>query len=119
YIRVGWSLMLNLLFLEKLLRPLGRSMTRGLTSVSIQAKESPLTHSVTSAAPVDVPANGILTFSKSSNVVLNIAPESVTGFSKSGSDLIVQMKSGESIRIANFYTEGQPASQLFLVDRDK
>jgi hypothetical protein len=43
----------------------------------------------------------------------------VTGFSKSGSDLIVQMKSGESIRIANFYAEGQPASQLFLVDGDK
>ncbi|WP_430292993.1 Ig-like domain-containing protein, partial [Pseudomonas aeruginosa] len=41
------------------------------------------------------------------------------GYSKSGSDLIVQLKTGESVRIANFYAEGQPSSQLFLADKDK
>ncbi|MFI7839816.1 Ig-like domain-containing protein, partial [Pseudomonas asiatica] len=87
--------------------------------MSIQAKVSPLAQSVTSAAPIAIPNNGILTLTQSSNVVLDIAPESVTGYTKSGTDLIVQLKSGESLRIANFYVEGQPASQLYLVDRDK
>ncbi|HFS8928682.1 TPA: Ig-like domain-containing protein, partial [Pseudomonas aeruginosa] len=50
---------------------------------------------------------------------LDVAPESVAGYSKSGSDLIVQLKTGESVRIANFYAEGQPSSQLFLADKDK
>lgn len=49
----------------------------------------------------------------------DVAPESVAGYSKSGSDLIVQLKTGESVRIANFYAEGQPSSQLFLADKDK
>ncbi|MBT9236782.1 BapA prefix-like domain-containing protein [Pseudomonas sp. MG-2] len=87
--------------------------------MSIQAKVSPLAQSVTSAAPIAIPDNGILTLTQSSNIVLDIAPESVTGYEKSGADLIVQLKSGESLRIANFYAEGQPASQLYLVDRDK
>ncbi|OWI29713.1 Ig-like domain repeat protein [Pseudomonas aeruginosa] len=43
----------------------------------------------------------------------------MAGYSKSGSDLIVQLKTGESVRIANFYAEGQPSSQLFLADKDK
>ncbi|WP_430294684.1 Ig-like domain-containing protein, partial [Pseudomonas aeruginosa] len=54
-----------------------------------------------------------------SNIALDVAPESVAGYSKSGSDLIVQLKTGESVRIANFYAEGQPSSQLFLADKDK
>ncbi len=87
--------------------------------MSIQAKVSPLAQSVTSAAPIAIPNNGILTLTQSSNIVLDIAPEGVSGYTKSGADLIVQLKSGESLRIANFYVEGQPASQLYLVDRDK
>ncbi|MGN8252389.1 Ig-like domain-containing protein, partial [Pseudomonas sp. SMV7] len=87
--------------------------------MSIQAKISPLAQSVSSAAPISIPSNGILTLSQSSNVVLDLAPESVEGYSKSGADLIVQLKSGENLRIANFYVEGQPVSQLYLVDRDK
>ncbi|WPX88394.1 Ig-like domain-containing protein [Pseudomonas asiatica] len=87
--------------------------------MSIQAKVSPLAQSVTSAAPIAIPDNGILTLTQSSNIVLAIAPEGVSGYTKSGADLIVQLKTGESLRIANFYVEGQPASQLYLVDRDK
>ncbi|WP_296234811.1 Ig-like domain-containing protein, partial [Pseudomonas sp. UBA4617] len=87
--------------------------------MSIQAKISPLAQSVSSAAPISIPSNGILTLSQSSNVALDLAPESVAGYSKSGTDLIVQLKSGENLRIANFYVEGQPVSQLYLVDRDK
>ncbi|MEW9001275.1 Ig-like domain-containing protein [Pseudomonas aeruginosa] len=75
--------------------------------------------SISSAAAVEVPENGILKLSQSSNIALDVAPESVAGYSKSGSDLIVQLKTGESVRIANFYAEGQPSSQLFLADKDK
>ncbi|WP_400636572.1 Ig-like domain-containing protein [Pseudomonas aeruginosa] len=87
--------------------------------MSIQAKVTPIDQSISSAAAVEVPENGILKLSQSSNVALDIAPESVAGYSKSGSDLIVQLKTGESVRIANFYAEGQPPSQLFLADKDK
>ncbi|HCR1387818.1 TPA: BapA prefix-like domain-containing protein, partial [Pseudomonas aeruginosa] len=87
--------------------------------MSIQAKVTPIDQSISSAAAVEVPENGILKLSQSSNIALDVAPESVAGYSKSGSDLIVQLKTGESVRIANFYAEGQPSSQLFLVDKDK
>ncbi|EPJ7992641.1 Ig-like domain-containing protein [Pseudomonas aeruginosa] len=87
--------------------------------MSIQAKVTPIDQSISSAAAVEVPENGILKLSQSSNIALDVAPESVAGYSKSGSDLIVQLKTGESIRIANFYAEGQPSSQLFLADKDK
>ncbi|NPY05085.1 Ig-like domain-containing protein, partial [Pseudomonas aeruginosa] len=87
--------------------------------MSIQAKVTPIDQSISSAAAVEVPENGILKLSQSSNVALDVAPESVAGYSKSGSDLIVQLKTGESVRIANFYAEGQPSSQLFLADKDK
>ncbi|HBP0077794.1 TPA: BapA prefix-like domain-containing protein, partial [Pseudomonas aeruginosa] len=87
--------------------------------MSIQAKVTPIDKSISSAAAVEVPENGMLKLSQSSNVALDVAPESVAGYSKSGSDLIVQLKTGESVRIANFYAEGQPSSQLFLADKDK
>ncbi|HGP0212967.1 TPA: Ig-like domain-containing protein [Pseudomonas aeruginosa] len=87
--------------------------------MSIQAKVTPIDQSISSAAAVEVPENGILALSQSSNVALDVTPEAVAGYSKSGSDLIVQLKTGESVRIANFYAEGQPSSQLFLADKDK
>ncbi|HCF5794030.1 Ig-like domain-containing protein [Pseudomonas aeruginosa] len=87
--------------------------------MSIQAKVTPIDQSISSAAAVEVPENGILKLSQSSNIALDVAPESVAGYSKSGSDLIVQLKTGESVRIANFYAEGLPSSQLFLADKDK
>jgi len=90
-----------------------------MSEMSIQAKVTPIDQSISSAAAVEVPENGILKLSQSSNIALDVAPESVAGYSKSGSDLIVQLKTGESVRIANFYAEGQPSSQLFLADKDK
>ncbi|WP_457929413.1 Ig-like domain-containing protein [Pseudomonas aeruginosa] len=87
--------------------------------MSIQAKVTPIDQSISSAAAVEVPENGILALSQSSNVALDVTPEAVAGYSKSGSDLIVQLKTGESVRIANFYAEGQPSSQLYLADKDK
>lgn len=64
--------------------------------MSIQAKVTPIDQSISSAAAVEVPENGILKLSQSSNIALDVAPESVAGYSKSGSDLIVQLKTGKA-----------------------
>ncbi|MCM7319110.1 Ig-like domain-containing protein [Enterobacter bugandensis] len=64
--------------------------------------------------------NGTLTLTQSSNVVLNIPPEMVSSYLKEGADLTITLKSGETIKIINFYPENAPASHLFLVnDEDK
>ncbi|QXH45087.1 hypothetical protein KSS93_19680 [Pseudomonas xanthosomatis] len=55
--------------------------------MSIQAQISPIAEGVTSVAPISIPENGILTLSQGSHVVLDISPENVTGYSKSGADL--------------------------------
>ncbi|MDF5919199.1 BapA prefix-like domain-containing protein [Pseudomonas aeruginosa] len=56
----------------------------------------PIDQSISSAAAVEVPENGILKLSQSSNIALDVAPESVAGYSKSGSDLIIQLKTGKA-----------------------
>ncbi|MBB5687668.1 hypothetical protein FHS49_003712 [Sphingobium boeckii] len=43
----------------------------------------------------------------------------IAGYGREGADLIVQLKSGESIRIANFYAPSPTPSQLYLVDGDQ
>ncbi|MBH3669998.1 BapA prefix-like domain-containing protein [Pseudomonas aeruginosa] len=87
--------------------------------MTIQAKVTSIDQSISSAAAVEIPENGIIHLSQSSNVALDVAPDAVAGYSKSGSDLIVQLKTGETVRIADFYAEGQPSSQLFLADKDQ
>ncbi|MCO3132578.1 BapA prefix-like domain-containing protein, partial [Pseudomonas aeruginosa] len=102
-----------------MVRPLGRCLTRGMSEMTIQAKVTSIDQSISSAAAVEIPENGIIHLSQSSNVALDVAPDAVAGYSKSGSDLIVQLKTGETVRIADFYAEGQPSSQLFLADKDQ
>ncbi|QBF26811.1 BapA prefix-like domain-containing protein [Pseudomonas tructae] len=87
--------------------------------MSIQAQISPLNQNVSSAAVLEVPDKGILTLSESSEVALDINPEAVASYSKSDADLVVQLKNGESIRVANFYAPGQAPSELFLVQEGK
>ncbi|KRW62444.1 Ig-like domain-containing protein [Pseudomonas sp. TTU2014-080ASC] len=87
--------------------------------MSIQAKVSSASQNVASSSAIEVSADGLISLTESSKVALNVAPADVVGYSKSGSDLIVQLKSGETIRIANFYADGQQPSQLFLVEEDK
>ncbi|WP_433887265.1 Ig-like domain-containing protein [Pseudomonas vranovensis] len=87
--------------------------------MSIQAQVSPLNQNVSSAAVTEIPTNGILKLTESSEIALDIDPEAVASYSKSDADLVVQLKNGESVRIANFYAEGQPPSELFLVHEGK
>ncbi|MCL7714725.1 BapA prefix-like domain-containing protein [Stenotrophomonas sp. CPCC 101365] len=55
---------------------------------------------------------------QSSNVALDAPMDQIAGYVKQGPDLLVQLKDGQTIRLVNFYMEGQPPSHLFLVDGD-
>jgi len=50
------------------------------------------------------------------SVTLDTPPAEVAGYARDGSDLLVQLKNGETIRIANFYGAPEHPSQLNLVD---
>ncbi len=52
-------------------------------------------------------------------VALNVAPESVTGFSRDGTDLVVTLQDGQTLRVVNFYGDPQKPSHLYLVDEDQ
>jgi hypothetical protein len=87
--------------------------------MSNQVKVSSIAQEVSSAPVTQLATDNVLTLSQSSNVALNLSPDAVQGYSKSGADLLIQLQSGETIRIVNFYAEGQAPSQLFLVEDDK
>ncbi|MRT59002.1 BapA prefix-like domain-containing protein, partial [Enterobacteriaceae bacterium RIT693] len=89
--------------------------------MSIEAKVTPEgANAVIGSASNQVITNGTLTLAESSNVALNIHPAMVSSYSKEGTDLTLILKSGETIKIINFYPENAPASHLFLVnDEDK
>ncbi|WP_232493692.1 Ig-like domain-containing protein [Novosphingobium kaempferiae] len=53
------------------------------------------------------------------SVALDIEPSAVSNFSREGSDLLVHLKSGEVVRIANFYLDPTRASHLLLVNDDQ
>ena len=50
------------------------------------------------------------------HVALDIAPEMVSSYSRDGADLIVHLKDGQAVRIANFYGSDQQPSHLYLLD---
>ncbi|MEI9862422.1 Ig-like domain-containing protein, partial [Enterobacter bugandensis] len=83
----------------------------------IEAKvTSEVTNEVIGTTSSQAITNGTLALTQSSNVVLNIHPEMVSGYAKEGADLTIILKSGETIRIINFYPENAPAGHLFLVN---
>ncbi|EKT4465887.1 BapA prefix-like domain-containing protein [Pseudomonas putida] len=87
--------------------------------MSIQAKVIASTqpsHTLADAPAVAV--DGQLTLTQSSNVALGLSPDAVAEYSRQGPDLVVHLKNGETVRIANFYAEGQAPSELFLVGED-
>jgi len=83
----------------------------------IEAKvTSEVTNEVIGTTSSQAITNGTLALTQSSNVVLNIHPEMVSGYAKEGADLTIILKSGETIRIINFYPDNAPAGHLFLVN---
>ena len=87
--------------------------------MTTRAKVAPLGENVAAASEAEVATNGVIQLTRSSDVALDIAPEEVAGYVKDGADLLVQLKDGETLRIANFYAQGQPPSHLYLVDDHK
>ncbi|WP_159980528.1 MULTISPECIES: Ig-like domain-containing protein [unclassified Novosphingobium] len=77
------------------------STTAGINSAPIQAVEG----------TVAIPTGG--------SVALNLPPATVEGYTREGADLLVHLKSGEVVRIANFYFDPTRASQLLLVQEDE
>lgn len=77
------------------------STTAGISSAPVQAIEG----------TVAVPSGG--------SVALNVAPVTVAGYTREGADLLVHLKSGEVVRIANFYVDPTKISQLLLVQDDE
>ncbi|MBF7014635.1 Ig-like domain-containing protein [Novosphingobium sp. HR1a] len=68
-------------------------------------------------APVQA-VEGSVSVAPGSSIALNVAPEAVTGFSREGTDLLVHLRTGETVRIANFYVDPSRFSQLMLVEED-
>ncbi|MFT4054110.1 MAG: Ig-like domain-containing protein [Novosphingobium sp.] len=69
------------------------------------------------SAPVQTVESSI-SVAPGSNIVLNVSPEAVAGYSREGMDLLVQLRTGEVVRIANFYADAPKLSQLMLVQED-
>jgi len=82
--------------------------------MAIQAKVVASQVQVATATQQSVEGNIVL--QQASNVALDVTADSVASYQKVGADLVVQLKDGETIRIVNFYAEGQPPSQLYLVN---
>ncbi|KAF1072833.1 MAG: hypothetical protein GAK45_00048 [Pseudomonas citronellolis] len=80
----------------------------------LQAKIAATQQELTAASSQSV--DGTLTLSQASDVALDVHPEAVAGYSREGGDLVVHLKDGENLRIANYYAPGQAPSHLYLVD---
>ncbi|UCJ17666.1 BapA prefix-like domain-containing protein [Pseudomonas sp. MM211] len=85
--------------------------------MAVQAKVAPIDQQVAQATERTV--SNTLPLSQSSNVALNIPPESVASYNREGMDLVVQMQDGEVLRITNFYSPVEQPSQLFLVGEEE
>ncbi|HUD30853.1 MAG TPA: Ig-like domain-containing protein [Novosphingobium sp.] len=88
----------------------------GVRDMAVQAKVSSTSAGINSA-PVQV-VDGTVAVPAGSNVALNVAPEAVAGYGRDGADLLVHLKSGEVVRIANFYVDPTKVSHLLLVNED-
>lgn len=69
------------------------------------------------SAPIET-IHGSVPVAPGSNVALNIGPEAVAGYTREGADLLVHLRTGEIVRITNFYVDPSKLSQLMLVQDD-
>ncbi|MET0240624.1 MAG: Ig-like domain-containing protein [Sphingobium sp.] len=85
--------------------------------MSFEAKITPADKPVAQGAEQIV--NGTVTITPGDNIALDIPPEAVRSLTRDGSDLVVELKTGETIRVQNFYLSPDKPSHLFLVDDGK
>ncbi|PNU06722.1 Ig-like domain-containing protein [Novosphingobium guangzhouense] len=69
------------------------------------------------SAPVQIVQNSV-SVTPGSSVALNVQPEAVSGYAREGSDLVVHLKTGETLRVSNFYADPSKLSHLMLVEED-
>lgn len=84
--------------------------------MAISAKVSSLAQPV--SLSTEHTLGSTLSLSESSNVALDLSPDAIASYSRDGSDLVIRMTDGETLRISNFYVEGQPPSRLYLVNAE-
>ena len=53
---------------------------------------------------------------KPHNYILTADKESITNYSRSGNDLVIDFVNGKTVRIANFFASGHPVSNLIFID---
>ncbi|WP_295938447.1 Ig-like domain-containing protein, partial [uncultured Xanthomonas sp.] len=82
--------------------------------MSIQVKVVPHDADPARAQAVPLPADGVVNLTRASQVVLDVAPDSVAAYTREGGDLVVRLKNGEMVRIAHFFDASAEPSQLFL-----
>uniref|UniRef100_UPI002116FC67 Ig-like domain-containing protein n=1 Tax=Sphingomonas sp. dw_22 TaxID=2721175 RepID=UPI002116FC67 len=63
--------------------------------------------------------SGKIAISPGEHIALSISPNMVTGYTREGSDLVVHLTTGETVRIENFYATSDKPSHLYLVDSDQ
>jgi hypothetical protein len=84
--------------------------------MAISAKVSSLAQPV--SLSTERTLGSTLSLSESSNVALDLSPDAIASYSRDGNDLVIRMTDGETLRITNFYVEGQPPSRLYLVNTE-
>lgn len=82
--------------------------------MAIQAKV--VASQVEVATATQQTVQGSIVLQQASNVALDVTADAVASYQQVGADLVVHLKDGETIRIANFYAPDQPPSQLYLVN---
>jgi hypothetical protein len=83
----------------------------------VAVKISPQTSGIASA-PVQT-VQGSVAIAPGSTVALDVPPAAVTGYSREGADLLVHLKSGELVRVTDFYLDPSKLSHLLLVQEDQ
>ncbi|MEE4453119.1 Ig-like domain-containing protein [Novosphingobium resinovorum] len=83
----------------------------------VEVKISPETGGIP-AAPVQT-VEGAVSIAPGSSVALDVAPAGVAGYSRQGADLLVHLKSGELVRITDFYLDPSRGSHLLLAQEDQ
>jgi hypothetical protein len=83
----------------------------------VAIKISPQTSGIASAPAQAV--QGSVAIAPGSTVALDVPPAAVAGYSREGADLLVHLKSGELLRVTDFYLDPSKLSHLLLVQEDQ
>lgn len=89
--------------------------------MNINAKVSEFAHSgspKTDPGAIESVVDHELLLEQPGKVLLDLNPSDIKHFAKDKHDLVLTLQNGETLRIVNFYMDGFPDSELYLVDED-